>query len=174
MVMPAIKFIVLLWAESQPMIFSLHCADIIDNISKGVPRPMPKNKKFRILEAGLFISNALAKKTAMNAGLHGRTIAPKKKPNPKALFIGFPLTGEVILGKNLPKSKLNIKKTLIIPNITNAIGETIPMTPVKDCCKMVVNKIPSNSMNEITPRTTINPNNIMDFLSSFPENWLER
>ncbi|MEE9585564.1 MAG: hypothetical protein V3W09_01535 [Nitrososphaerales archaeon] len=50
---------------------------------------MPKNKKFRIFARKLIVDNVLVNSAAMNNGLHGITIAPKKKPNVNELTTGF-------------------------------------------------------------------------------------
>ena len=54
-----------------------------------------------------------AKRTINEAGLHGSTIAPKKKPNIKELFKGFPCVEVLTCGKNLEKSKLKINNKRI-------------------------------------------------------------
>ena len=135
---------------------------------------MPKERKLSILEVKLSINNALARKAAIKPGLHGITIAPKKKPNPNALFQGFLLVFTFILGINLPKSKLNIKNILIIPNMAKAIGETIAITLVKDCCNKVVKIRPKSNIKIITPKTITAPNKAYDFLFTSPENLVER
>lgn len=63
--------------------------EIKENKRRGKPIPKPKNKKFIILEAKFEKRTALAKKAAINNGLQGITIAPKKKPKTKALTKGF-------------------------------------------------------------------------------------
>ena len=80
----------------------------------------------------LVVDVLIANRTIRDAGLHGRTIAPKKKPKIKALNMGLFLIGAFILGKNFPISKLNIIKILIIPSMANAIGLIIPIDFVKD------------------------------------------
>jgi len=135
---------------------------------------MPKERKLSILEAKFSINNALARKAAIKPGLHGITMAPKKKPNPNALFQGFLLVFTLTFGKNLPKSKSNIKNILIIPNMAKAIGETIAITLVKDCCKRVVKISPKSNIKIMTPETTIAPNKAYDFLFTSPENLVER
>jgi len=135
---------------------------------------MPNERKLAILVTKLSNNKALAKKAAIKAGLQGITMAPKKKPKPNALFKGFLLIGAFILGKNLEKSTLNIRNKLIIPNIAKAIGETIAITLVKDCCNKVVKIRPKSNMKIMTPKTTIAPNKAYDFLLSFPENPLAR
>ena len=142
------------------IIFLFHFADKIENASKGNPKPIPKAKKLIMLDVKLLNNNALAKKAAINAGLHGITIAPKKNPKIKALSSGFFAVFTFAFGKNLEKSRLNIKNKLIIPSIANAIGETMPMTFVNDSCKRVVNIKPRRVINITTPKTTIKPNKI--------------
>ena len=110
----------------------LFCADIIEKSNNGVPIPKPKSKKFIRLLMKLVVDVLIANRTIRDAGLHGRTIAPKKKPKIKALNMGLFLIGAFILGKNFPISKLNIIKILIIPRIANAIGLIIPIAFVKD------------------------------------------
>ena len=74
----------------------------------------------------------IANKTTNDAGLHGRTIAPKKNPKINELKKGFLTVGDFICGSNLLKSKLNIKNKLTIAKIPKAIGEIIPMALVSE------------------------------------------
>jgi len=67
----------------------LHCPEINDNINNGNPNPNPNPIKPVMLEIKLLKRMALAKNAAINAGLHGITIAPKKKPKMNALFNGL-------------------------------------------------------------------------------------
>ena len=59
------------------------------NTNNGNPRPIPKERKLNILEKKSPNKRALAKNAVTNAGLQGRTIAPKKKPKINALFRGL-------------------------------------------------------------------------------------
>ena len=88
--------------------------------------------KFNKLVVKLITEVDTANRTAKDAGLHGRTIAPKNNPKINADKVGLFKTGAVVFGKNLPKSKLKIKKTLTIARIPNAIGEMIPMAFVNE------------------------------------------
>jgi hypothetical protein len=56
--------------------------EITENARRGKPIPRLNEVKFSKLVAGVSNRKALAKKVAINAGLHGIIIAPKK--NPKA------------------------------------------------------------------------------------------
>ena len=113
----------------------------------------------------------IAKSMTKEAGLQGKTIAPKKKPKIKEGKNGFFVTGALIFGKILPKSMLKINKMLTNANIPKAIGETIPMAFVKDDCKNLVNIKPNKNIEETTPKVTITPSIIIFFLDSFPDNW---
>lgn len=136
--------------------------EIIANKSNGAAMPMPKNKKLRVFKIKSIIASVLANNAAMNAGLHGTTIAPKKKPYKNAVNKGLFVAGAAICGKYLPKSISNINNKLITANIPNAIGETMPITVVKDFCSIVVNISPSRNMNNITPAVTISPRRAID------------
>ena len=85
------------------------------------------------------VDELIANKTINDAGLQGRTIAPKNRPKIKELNIGFFLMGALTLGKNFPISKLNIIKILIIPSIANAIGLIISIALVKESWSKNVN-----------------------------------
>ena len=80
------------------------------------------------------------------------------------------------MGKNFPKSKLNIKNKLTIPKIEKAIGETMPIALVKEACSNCVNISPKRNMEEITPSVTINPSlmNLLLTFSSSLEIWPAR
>ena len=118
----------------------------------------------------VLIANSIAK----DAGLHGSTIAPKKSPKMKALRRGFLVTGALTLGKSFPKSKLNIKKILMMVKIPNAIGEIIPITFVKDFCKKKVKIKPNKNIEVKTPKLTTIPNPIIVFFSTFLSNLLAK
>ena len=153
----------------------LEAVEISEKIRSGKPIPIPKNKKRRIFPRKSIVDIVLVKRTAMNRGLQGITIAPKKKPNNNALSIGFLAAGVWVLGINLPMSILNISNKLIIISMPNAIGEIISITLVRDTFKIVVKISPNNVMNRTTPKVTIDPNNAIVFLlCSFPDNWFDR
>lgn len=80
MIIPAVKFIVFLFFVAKFIIFWLQLIEINEKARRGKPSPIPNPKKFSMLDAKLLMIKALAKNAPMNAGLHGRTIAPKKKP----------------------------------------------------------------------------------------------
>lgn len=157
MTIPAAKLINLLYLVKNPIILLLHLTLNNENTSNGAPNPRPKNKNPNMLVAKLSNSKARAKNTATKAGLHGITIAPKKKPNKRALHKGFFFTGELNRGKNLPKLILKIKTKLTKPNIAKAIGETSPMTLVNEACNNVVNINPKPNIKVKTPATTRTP-----------------
>lgn len=99
-----------------------------------------------------------AKSIIRDAGLHGRTIAPKKKPKRKALVFGFLFEfATLICGKILLKFTLKIRRKLTMKRIPNAIGETISVTLVRDTLKIAVKMRPIRKREVITPRVTIQP-----------------
>ena len=53
------------------------------NNKRGAAIPIPKTKKLRKLAIAAVVVDAIANKTINEAGLQGRTINPKKKPNTK-------------------------------------------------------------------------------------------
>ena len=165
----------LLFFVKNPIIFSLHCPEIKLKINSGVPSPIPKARKLDILEIKFSNKRALAKKAAIKAGLHGITIAPKKKPKIKAFFIGFLLpVWTFVFGTNLEKSVSNIKAKLIIPKIAKAIGETIPIILVSDFCNIVVKISPNRIIKTIIPIRIVKPNKKKVFLLSVPENLFDK
>ena len=152
----------------------LEAEDITENNNIGKDMPIPNAIKFSILTKNSITANALAKRAAINDGLHGITIAPKKNPNtniPNREFLTF---GVLTFGKYLPTSIFNINNMLIINNIKNAIGDIIPIIFVKDTCKNVVNINPNKNINVIMPRVIINPDIISNPLLNFLEILLER
>ncbi len=64
-----------------------------ERTNNGKPIPNPKNKKFDILAKKFVTKSARVKNAAINAGLQGMTIAPKKNPNINALSNGFLAVG---------------------------------------------------------------------------------
>ena len=89
MIIPADKLIVFLFFVKNLIIELLHFRDIIENNKRGVPIPIPKNKKLNIFVKKFVTKRDLAKRAAIKAGLQGTTIAPKKNPNINALSKGF-------------------------------------------------------------------------------------
>ena len=82
---PAIKLICFLWDVNHPITFCPDVADTIANNNRGNPMPIPNTMKLSKLVIKLVTDVLTANKTANPAGLQGRTIAPKKSPNSKAL-----------------------------------------------------------------------------------------
>ena len=153
----------------------LEAVETSEKIRSGKAIPTPKNKKRRRFPRKSIVDTVLVKRTAMNRGLQGITIAPKKKPNKNALNIGFLTTGARVFGMNLPISISNISNKLIITSMLKAIGEIISITLVREAFKIVVKTSPNNVMNRTTPKVTTNPNNAIVFLlCSFPDNWFDR
>ena len=108
-------------------------ADSNEKASNGKPRPNPNARKLRLFARNSVVVVARAKKAAMNPGLQGKTIAPKKNPNVNALTNGFlDNFGVRAAGINLAKSILKMSSKLIMKSIPNAIGEIIFTTVVSD------------------------------------------
>lgn len=153
----------------------LEAVETSEKMRSGNAIPTPKNKKRRRFPKKSIVDTVLVKRTAMNKGLQGITIAPKKKPNKNALIIGFLTTGARVFGRNLPMSISNISNKLTIISMPNAIGEIISITLVREIFKIVVKISPNNVMNRTTPKLTISPNNAIVFLPySVPDNWFDR
>jgi len=83
--MPAIRFIFLLFLVKKPIIWLLLVLDTIDNASKGKAIPIPNIIKLRKFSKKLAVDVLKANKTISEAGLQGKTIAPKKNPKIKEL-----------------------------------------------------------------------------------------
>ena len=77
---PATKLIALLFLVKKPITFWLQFVDIAENIKRGNAKPIPNERKLRIFDAAFVTRADFANKAAINAGLHGTTIAPKKNP----------------------------------------------------------------------------------------------
>ncbi len=132
MIIPALMFINFLYLVKKPITSLLLVAERIANTSKGNPIPIPKNTKLSKFVVKLITEVDTANRTANEAGLQGRTIAPKNNPKINADKVGFFKTGAVVFGKNLPRSKLKIRKMLTTAKIPKAIGEMIPIAFVND------------------------------------------
>ena len=174
MINPAIKLIILLFLLKNPITDWLHCAEIIEKANRGRAIPIPKNMKLNRFVIKPIVDVLIANKTMRDAGLQGKTIAPKKNPNIKEENKGFLTAGVLICLNNLEKSKLNIRNKLTTAKIPKAIGEIIPIALVKEACKNFVNIKPNKNIEDITPRVTINPKRIKVFFDSLPENWFDR
>ena len=167
MINPAIRLIILLFFVKNPITLLDHCAEINVSVNNEIAIPIPKNMKLNKFAINDKVEVLMANKTISDAGLHGRIIAPKKKPNPKELKKGFLAFGVTILGKNLVKLKLKIKNKLTIARIPKAIGDTIPITFVNETCKNFVKINPNKNIETITPKATIKPNKIIVFFGDF-------
>jgi hypothetical protein len=73
-------------AVKKPITSLLFVAETIANISKGKLMPIPKTIKFNKLTTNSITDVLTANKTASEAGLQGKTIAPKNKPKIKLLM----------------------------------------------------------------------------------------
>ena len=104
----------------------------MENIKSGMAIPNPKKMNVSKFMNALVVEVLRANHIIRDAGLHGRTIAPKNSPKISADKKGFLVKGELIFGKNFPKSKSKIKNKLISPSIAKAIGEIIPIAFVKE------------------------------------------
>ena len=171
MINPATRFIALLFFVKNPITVLLHCAEINANKSKGRDIPTPKNTKLSKFVKKSTVDVLIANKTISDAGLHGRTIAPKNKPKIKALNKGFFLIGAFTLGNNLPISKLNIIRILIKAKRPKAIGLIIPIAFVKDSWSRNVNINPKTNIEIITPEVTTSPNLTMDIFGGSELEW---
>ena len=182
---PAMRFTHLPYLVKKLIIASVAAEEAPASTSKGKPMPIPKNKKRNTFSTKSTVATALAKRMAINPGLHGTTIAPKKKPYKKAVTQGFLAMGARPFGRNLQMSAsiletsdripVMISIRLIISSMPKAIGETIWTTLVNDTCRTVVNTNPSKNMNKITPEVITTPNKKIVFLPTSPlEIWLER
>ena len=137
---------------------------IIANNKRGKAIPSPNKINPIKLIRKLVVLELNANKIINDDGLHGRTIKPKKAPNKKELNTGFFDSGALNFPKYLLKSIPSIIKMLIIPNISNAIGEIIPITFVKLCSKIFVKIKPNKAIEEITPNATVIPSFKIEFL----------
>ncbi len=172
---PVIRFIALLFFVKKPIMFLLHCPETKLKANSGAPSPNPNAIKLNMLEIKSPNKKALAKNAAIKAGLHGITIAPKKKPKTNALFNGFLLPVWMFaLGINLEKLRSNIKARLIKPRMANATGEIMLMTLVRDFCRRVVNTNPSKTIKIIIPVKIVKPKRKKVLLLSFPENLFDK
>jgi len=82
-IIPAIKFMIFLFFVKKFIIIWLLAADIIENNNKGNAIPIPKTIKFKRLVTKPKVDVLIANNTTNDAGLHGKTITPKKKPKIK-------------------------------------------------------------------------------------------
>ena len=157
MIRPAIRLILLLFLVRNPITVWLHWAETTEKSNSGRAIPIPKNTKLSRLVTKLTVEVLIANKTIRDAGLHGRTMAPKKNPKTNDVKIGFFVIGALTFGKNLEKSKLKIKNKLTIAKIVKAMGEMIPIALVREVCRSFVKINPNKNIEEMTPRATVKP-----------------
>ena len=86
---PAMRFSHLPCFVRKFIIVSVAVEETPANTNKGKPTPTPKNRNRKIFCTKSTVDTALANKMAINPGLHGTTIAPKKNPYRNALIQGF-------------------------------------------------------------------------------------
>jgi len=170
------RFITLFLLVKNPITALLFAADIAANMSKGRDIPMPNTMKFSRFRRKSVVDALIAKSMINDAGLHGRTIAPKKKPKRNEERKGFFVIGAVTFGKNFPTSILKIRKILTMAKIPNAIGEIMPIALVNEVDRSFVNISPNKNMEVIIPTVTMSPNCMIFFLGSslLFESWLAR
>ena len=89
MTSPAMRFTHLPCFVRKFMIVSVAVEETPANTNNGKPTPTPKNRNRKIFCTKSRVDTALANKMAINPGLHGTTIAPKKNPYRNALTQGF-------------------------------------------------------------------------------------
>ena len=80
MISPDVLLILILCFWSVWIICWLFVCESSVNVRSGVPIPSPNRVKFSMLFMGFVKRNARAKNVAMNAGLQGMIMAPKKNP----------------------------------------------------------------------------------------------
>ena len=100
MTSPAVRFTHFPCLVRKFMIASVAAEEIPANTSNGKPTPTPKNRNRKIFCAKSTVDTALVNKIAINPGLHGTTIAPKKNPYRNALIHGFLTRGARPFGRN--------------------------------------------------------------------------
>ncbi len=89
MMMPAVRLTHLPCFVRKFIIVAVAVEETPANTNNGKPTPIPKNRNRKIFCAKSTVDTALANKMALNPGLHGTTIAPKKNPYRNALTQGF-------------------------------------------------------------------------------------
>jgi hypothetical protein len=114
---------------------------MIAKTSNGNAIPIPNTMKLRRLVKKSIVDALIANSTISEAGLQGKTIAPKNNPKTKEVNKGFLRIGACHFGINFPKSTSNISNTLTIASIPKAIGDMRPMALVNDSCN---NKVKIN------------------------------
>jgi len=83
----------LVYLVRNPMMVVLAVEERPANTRRGNAIPNPKKANVNTLMIKSVTSNVLVKSAAINKGLHGTTIAPKKNPKRNALRYGFFASG---------------------------------------------------------------------------------
>jgi hypothetical protein len=107
-------------------------ADSNEKIRSGNPIPKPNEMKVTRFSKKPIVDNVVVKSAAINNGLHGITIAPKKNPKRRALNLGSFEIGVLILGSISPMFMFRINIMLITRSKLKAMGEITPITLVSD------------------------------------------
>ena len=135
MIIPAVRLTHLPFFVRKFIIVSVAVEETPANTNNGNPIPTPKNRNRKIFCTKSTVDTALANRMAINPGLHGTTIAPKKNPYKNALTQGFLVMGARPFGRNLQISistpvtndrmPVTISIRLMISKTAKAIGEMI-------------------------------------------------
>ena len=167
MTMPAVRLTHLPCLVRKFIIVSVAVEETPANTNNGKPTPTPKNRNRKIFCTKSTVDTALANKIAINPGLHGTTIAPKKNPYRNALTHGFRAMGARPFGRNFQISvstpvtndrmPVTISIRLMTSRVPKAIGETIWTMLVKETSKRVVKTSPITNINSMTPVVIISP-----------------
>jgi len=160
---PLIKFIFLLLFPRNLRTVPDLAEEIYENNKRGKAIPIPKEIKLIKFAAKFVTVVTIANNKIREAGLHGRTIIPKKRPKANALRNGFLKFGESYFGIIFEKSKSNIKNKLTRPKKANAIGEITLITFVRELLSKKEKMNPMRSMEDMIPRVTVHPSLITLF-----------
>lgn len=133
----------------------------------GVAIPIPNNVKFRRLKMNSVVDVLIANRITSEAGLHGRTIAPKNRPNTNDVVIGFFRNGNFVFGICTGILMLKIRIKLIIPSIMKATGERIDIAFVSDDSSIFENISPTINIDKTIPKVIIHVSFGIIFVSFF-------
>jgi len=146
-------------------------AGITDIRRTGIAIPIQKAMRIAIFSKKSAAVTLSANKRMTGAGLQGRMIRPKKRPNINAFPYGPAWFDKFGVGIILERSISKIRHTLAPARIINAIMEIIPVATLNEDRNIQVKIKPTTRKAKMSPAVTMRENRKSNVLSFRPATW---